>query len=509
MRRIRWFLAAIAAAAITCGAIAPAYGAALPAPAAGCMQQDAGDWRCVEVNGQLALNVRNGPGIGYQVIGTRPPGDRFEADYRQLQSTDGFNWVPVRYPGGEGWTITARLSPCESDYSAPDHEVVLNGVNQDGELDRFEIALIARSVVLLANVQGDYITSTGTGTITTPDGLIVTNAHVVEDAQLVGVALLNDINDPPDFRYLGEVIRFDADIDAALIAIRYDMDGNPLQAASLNLPYIPAAVNADEVFRGDDVYIFGYPGIGDDYLVVTIGSIVSVENGQVAGRRMPVWYRTDAELAPGNSGGLAVNGNGQFIGIPTFVRSEEETGGRLGGIRPAEVALMTVLGDEATSMAATFTTPTPAPPTPSLPLPPVNEEPVTISLENLRTDHGVIVEGLPGITFTLSFTITGWQALNATVYARLYYDNVQSIPLVNALAPEAYRDGNNVVAASYLITPCCEETIYEDVILFVPYEAFGFQQPGSYALKVKIEIVAQDKAWHRMLSWEYITYTRP
>ena len=186
-------------------------------------------------------------------------------------------------------------------------------------------------------------TATGTGTITTPDGLIVTNAHVIEDADEMAIGLLNDINDPPEYLYLGEVVKKDEDIDVALIAIRYDLDGNPVDAAALNLPYIPITLNADEVFRGDAVYIFGYPGIGDDYLVVTSGSIVSVENGAVNGERIPIWYRTDAEIAPGNSGGLVVNGNGEFVGIPTFVQTEEETGGRLGGIRPAEVALLAVL----------------------------------------------------------------------------------------------------------------------------------------------------------------------
>src|SRR5690606_3407091 len=131
-----------------------------------------------------------------------------------------------------------------------------------------------------------------------------------------------------------EVVGLNQEIDVALVAIREDADGRPV-TADLSLPYIPASLGASEVFRGDTVYIFGYPGIGDDYLVVTSGAIVSVENGDVNGQRMPVWYRTDAEIAPGSSGGLVVNGDGQFVGIPTFVRSESETGGRLGGIRPA------------------------------------------------------------------------------------------------------------------------------------------------------------------------------
>ena len=88
--------------------------------------------------------------------------------------------------------------------------------------------------------------------------------------------------------------------------------------------------------RGDRVYIFGYPSIGDGYLVLTDGTITTIQNGDVGSERMAVWYQTSAEISPGNSGGLAVNGSGQLLGIPTAVRTEEETGGRLGGILPFE-----------------------------------------------------------------------------------------------------------------------------------------------------------------------------
>lgn len=50
--------------------------------------------------------------------------------------------------------------------------------------------------------------------------------------------------------------------------------------------------------------------------------------------RIPEWYRTDASAAPGNSGGLAANRFGEFVGIPTAVVSEERTGGRFSGLLP-------------------------------------------------------------------------------------------------------------------------------------------------------------------------------
>ena len=300
------------------------------------------------INGQTDLNIRGGPGLHFPVLVSLPPGEQLQGDYARVSSTDWYDWVPVRYPGGDGWAISERLSPCLVDAAAGASpalggESVLAGVNQDGVLDRFEIAAIARSVVLVANIQHGWIDGTGTGTIITPDGLVLTNAHVVRGADEVAIALLDDINDPPTYQYYGEVIGFDAAIDVPLVAIRTDSQGRPVRAADLNLPYIPATLSAPDVFRGDTVTIFGYPGIGDDYLVVTTGTIVSVENGDIDGQRMPVWYRTDA----GSRRATAAAGR-----QPERVRRRadlcalrSETGGRLGGIRPAEVVLTVVLDD--------------------------------------------------------------------------------------------------------------------------------------------------------------------
>ncbi len=468
----------------------PAQAAAVES--AGALRAQSGDtWRCVEVNGQVGLNIRSGPDVSYGVVALRQPGEQFEADYDQLQSAGGYDWVPVRFDGGEGWAITARLSPCSGD-STPGGQPVLDSVNQDGTLDRYEIATVARSVVLLANIRKNRIVATGSGTITTPDGLIITNAHVVEGAEQIAVGLLDDINDPPQYTYLAEVVGIDSTIDVALIAIRYDIDGNPVVASSLDLPYMPATLGATDVFRGDAVYIFGYPGIGDDYLVVTTGSIVSVENGDVSGQRLPVWYRTDAEIAPGNSGGLVVNGNGLFVGIPSFVETESQTGGRLGGIRPAEVALMAVL--DAEGIAA----PQPA------------QAAARVTGSAVTVEHGTVMDQQPGITLHLAFTLTGWQNQPALVVARLFHDDIASERLTNPAAPGLYRDKYNGVQTSMSIVPCCEETVYDDLALFIPYAAFGLDTPGDYPLKIQVEVASNDpggvQSWHTTLSWEFVVF---
>lgn len=476
------------------------------------VQAQGEEWRCAQVSAGGDLNVRSDAGTNFDIVVTLVPGQQLEADYANQRTANGYEWVPVRFGSTRGWTITARLEACPASSDpgpAPTSEPPpadtgdtnaggqSEGVNQDGVLDRFEIEQIASSVVLVANVQDDRIVATGTGTITTAEGLIITNAHVVEDAEVVVIGVLTDINDPPELQYVGEVVSADSNIDVALVAIRYNRDGQRIESSTLNLPYIPVSLAPDEVFRGDNVYIFGYPGIGDDYLVVTTGSIVSVENGEVNGERVPVWYRTDAEIAPGNSGGLVVNGNGDFVGIPTFVRSESTTGGRLGGIRPAEVALMSVSGE---AMVFDGADSTPGEETPAVE--------IEVLYGSVVMEHGVMVDGEPGIRILVTFGLDGWQQRDALVTARFYYDDLRAERVVNPNAPGVYRDKNNGVLTSTMITPCCETTDYDSLELFIPYSALGFNQPGTYALKYQIAIMDPDELWQRTLGWEFITYTQ-
>ncbi len=511
---MRWAgLVGVIAAVVVSVCAGPALAASPAVPDAAARVQTGEDWRCMLVNGQAGLNVRSGAGTAYGVLITLQPGATVDADMSRVQPADGYQWVPVQYSGGEGWAITTRLDPCPitpapaptltltpvpTSVIATEPSPTQTSINSDGVLDHNEISIVARSVVLIGALERSRIYATGTGTVTTPDGLIVTNAHVVENSDRVAIALLNDINDPPDFKYLGRVVRVDTDTDVALIAIDSDLNGKPVTAADLDLPYIPATLRADQVYRGDTVYIFGYPAIGDDYLVVTTGVIVSVENGVVNGQRLPVWYRTDAEIAPGNSGGLAVSGNGEFIGIPTFVQTESETGGRLGGIRPAEVALMAVLDE-----SAVYGTASEAPSSPTTP----PAEAVVVTFGSITLDHGTVIDGQTGLALHAAFTLTGWQGRDATIFARFFNDDAASTPLINANAPGQYRDKANQVLTSAPVLPCCAETFFPDLPLFIPYEALGLTEPGTYPLKIQIEVVSADEAWRHTLSWEFIVYS--
>ena len=128
-------------------------------------------------------------------------------------------------------------------------------------------------------------------------GLVLTNNHVVEDADEVQVNLA-------DGRTLkAEFVGSDPDTDVALMRI-------PAQ----DLTAIPLA-NSDGLQIGDFVVAIGNPfGVGQ---TVTSGIISAVGRNNLPGAGFQNFIQTDASINPGNSGGALVNLNGELIGINT------------------------------------------------------------------------------------------------------------------------------------------------------------------------------------------------
>ena len=162
----------------------------------------------------------------------------------------------------------------------------------------------------------------GSGSVIGPDGLILTNAHVVDNRYGeytdLGIALLRRSDQPPDLAYLAEIVAVDYALDLAVVRIVSDLTGNPVQ---LELPYV-ALGDSDLVEIGDRLQILGYPGIGGDTITFTEGVVSGFTSERsVAGR---AWIKTDATIAGGNSGGLAANAAGELIGIPTRASSGAE-----------------------------------------------------------------------------------------------------------------------------------------------------------------------------------------
>lgn len=208
--------------------------------------------------------------------------------------------------------------------------VPLQDLAAQQSLSSDDIERISQSVVRVVAMRGNREFSTGSGTIVSTEGRIYTNRHVVEDADDYVIELLDHPNELPVPQYRASLVGFSMDVDLAVLQIDRDADGRPIDSAQLNLPTI--SMRTSEARRGDEVYVLGYPGIAEGFFALTRGAVTTIRNGTMNNERVPVWYQSDAEISPGNSGGLAVNAQGEMIGIPTSVLAEERTGGRLGGI---------------------------------------------------------------------------------------------------------------------------------------------------------------------------------
>jgi S1-C subfamily serine protease len=149
----------------------------------------------------------------------------------------------------------------------------------------------------------------GSGFIISKDGLILTNAHVVKNAEKVTVTLTDGR------AYLGTVKGTDDLLDLAVI--RIDPKGRELPVAPLG--------NSSELQVGDWVIALGNP-VGLDN-TVTLG-IVSSLNRSAAEVGIPEkkidFIQTDAAINPGNSGGPLVNEFGQVVGINAAIRANAE-----------------------------------------------------------------------------------------------------------------------------------------------------------------------------------------
>jgi len=140
----------------------------------------------------------------------------------------------------------------------------------------------------------------GSGVIVTSDGYILTNNHVVDDADQVTVSL----SDRREFT--AKVIGGDANTDIAVLKIE-----------GKNLPTVPIRTEVRPAV-GDLALAIGNPfGIGQ---TVTMG-IVSATGRSMGGsiENYEDFIQTDAAINPGNSGGALVNTSGELIGINTAI----------------------------------------------------------------------------------------------------------------------------------------------------------------------------------------------
>jgi serine protease Do len=153
-----------------------------------------------------------------------------------------------------------------------------------------------------------HVTSLGSGFIIDPSGLIVTNNHVIEDADQISVTL-NDGTSLP-----AKLIGRDEKTDLALLKVR---PRKPLPYAKFG--------NSDDALVGDWVIAIGNPfGLGS---TVTAG-IVSARNRDINAGPYDDFIQTDAPINRGNSGGPLFDMDGDVVGINSAIFSP--SGGSVG-----------------------------------------------------------------------------------------------------------------------------------------------------------------------------------
>ena len=148
------------------------------------------------------------------------------------------------------------------------------------------------------------IMATGSGVIISPDGYIITNNHVVQEADYIEVTLNNQES------FSATLVGADPSTDLALLKIQ-----------SVDLPYITFG-NSDSVRVGEWVLAVGNPFNLNSTVTAGIVS-AKARNINILGRDDAIesFIQTDAAVNSGNSGGALVNTKGELIGINAAIAS--------------------------------------------------------------------------------------------------------------------------------------------------------------------------------------------
>ena len=207
--------------------------------------------------------------------------------------------------------LTARISPAVV-------QILVTGYGTVDESNHGQTALITREQAI------------GSGVIVDPDGYIMTNAHVVEGAQRIHVALSLPSVDLPEGR---SPVGRERIVDATLIGLHKDTDLALLKIDQTGLPTLSLG-SRRPLHQGQLVFALGSPeGLSNS---VTMGVVSSVAR-QADPNRPLVYIQTDAPINPGNSGGPLVDSDGYVVGINTFIFSTAGGSEGLGFAIPARI----------------------------------------------------------------------------------------------------------------------------------------------------------------------------
>src|SRR5580704_13591475 len=207
-------------------------------------------------------------------------------------------------------SLAARVSPAVV-------QILVTGYGPLRDEEKSQTAFIVRQKAV------------GSGVIVDSTGYIMTNAHVVEGAQRIRVALPLPMGDSAGQVPIGKR----RILEAKLIGQHKETDLALLKIDETDLPTLPL-VSSQRPHVGQLVFAIGSPeGLQNS---VTMG-VVSALARQPDSTKALTYVQTDAPINPGNSGGPLVDMNGAVLGINTFILSQGGGSEGLGFAIPARV----------------------------------------------------------------------------------------------------------------------------------------------------------------------------
>tara|TARA_B100001123_G_scaffold444037_1_gene591779 strand:- start:3473 stop:4708 length:1236 start_codon:yes stop_codon:yes gene_type:complete len=185
-------------------------------------------------------------------------------------------------------------------------QTIINDVT-DSELTPIQIFEKTEESVVQVNIlRGATDGGVGSGFVYSNDGYIITNQHVVKNANKVTVTFLDGES------YIANVIGRDQDLDIAVIKVETD-DTTKLKSVVL--------ADSSELKVGEKIIAIGNPfglsGSMTSGIISQIGRLLPQETGY----SIPDVIQTDAAINPGNSGGPLINMKGEVVGINTAIQS--------------------------------------------------------------------------------------------------------------------------------------------------------------------------------------------
>ena len=155
--------------------------------------------------------------------------------------------------------------------------------------------------------------SAGSGVVVDASGYVLTNVHVVKDADEIWVKINNEAGEPKI--YEAEVVVGSLTTDIALLKIIHGEAGKTFAVADF--------ANNGDLLLGETVLALGNPfGLGGSVSRGILSSKSRRTETEGSQLDIPDWLQTDASINPGNSGGPLINLDGEIIGINVAVLKE-------------------------------------------------------------------------------------------------------------------------------------------------------------------------------------------